>query len=218
MCFNIQQGNFVSLIFFKKIPIIINKIKMNNEQVPAEVAMEMYVPSAEFYSRIIDSLQDYSIFTMSKDLKINSWNSGAKKIFQYETNEIIGKPFEIIFTEEDKKEGIPKKEIEAPANAVTGFSWYQNNVFVSVDDIGEPVSVSGQFMYFYVHMSDGEEKVLFFIGSSWEKALLNGIQKEGSLREINEYKNYFSYSWDGEPNKIISLQWAGNGNFKTENF
>ena len=55
MCFNIQQGNFVSLIFFKKIPIIINKIKMNNEQVPAEVAMEMYVPSAEFYSRIIDS-------------------------------------------------------------------------------------------------------------------------------------------------------------------
>ena len=112
MCFNIQQGNFVSLIFFKKIPIIINKIKMNNEQVPAEVAMEMYVPSAEFYSRIIDSLQDYSIFTMSKDLKINSWNSGAKKIFQYETNEIIGKPFEIIFTEEDKKEGIPKKEID----------------------------------------------------------------------------------------------------------
>lgn len=70
------------------------------------------VPSAEFYSHVIDSLQDYSIFTVDKDLNINSWNSGAKKIFQYDSDEIIGKPFEIIFTKEDKENGIPKEEID----------------------------------------------------------------------------------------------------------
>ena len=57
----------------------------------------------EFYSQIIDSLQDYSIFTMDKELLINSWSSGSSKIFGYETEEAIGKHFDMIFTEEDKK-------------------------------------------------------------------------------------------------------------------
>ena len=76
------------------------------------VLKEQYVPTAEFYSQIIDSLQDYSIFTVDKELNINSWNSGATKIFQYDTEEIIGKPFEIIFTKEDKEDGIPQEEID----------------------------------------------------------------------------------------------------------
>ncbi len=85
---------------------------MSNEEKNHDILKEKYVPTAEFYSQIIDSLQDYCIFTVDKDLKINSWNSGATKIFQYETDEMIGKPFETIFTEVDKNAGIPKKEIE----------------------------------------------------------------------------------------------------------
>ena len=85
---------------------------MKNEQNKPKVLKEQYVPTAEFYSQIIDSLQDYSIFTVDNELNINSWNSGATKIFQYETDEIIGKPFETIFTEDDKKAGIPQKEID----------------------------------------------------------------------------------------------------------
>lgn len=77
-----------------------------------KVLNEQYVPSAEFYSQIIDSLQDYSIFTVDTDLKINSWNSGAATIFQYKTDEIIGKPFEAIFTKEDKEKGVPQQEIK----------------------------------------------------------------------------------------------------------
>lgn len=77
-----------------------------------KVLREQYVPSAEFYSQIIDSLQDYSIFTVDRELNINSWNSGAEKIFQYDTDEIIGKPFETIFTKEDKENDIPQKEID----------------------------------------------------------------------------------------------------------
>jgi PAS domain S-box-containing protein len=71
-----------------------------------------YVPSSEFYSQIIDSLQDYSIFTLDNDFRINSWSYGSTKIFGYETDEVIGESFDIIFTEEDLKTGVPKKEIE----------------------------------------------------------------------------------------------------------
>ncbi|MFO7721355.1 MAG: PAS domain-containing sensor histidine kinase [Gillisia sp.] len=85
---------------------------MENNQDNQNILRNKYVPTAEFYSQIIDSLQDYSIFTLDNELKINSWSSGSTKIFGYETDEVIGKPFEIIFTEDDLKIGIPEKEIE----------------------------------------------------------------------------------------------------------
>src|ERR1035437_8736505 len=85
---------------------------MKNEVQTKKVSKNLYIPTAEFYSQVIDSLQDYSIFTLDKELTINSWNSGATKIFQYETEEVIGKHFDIIFTEEDKQNNVPKGEIE----------------------------------------------------------------------------------------------------------
>lgn len=85
---------------------------MNNEQNKPKVLKSQYIPTAEFYSQVIDSLQDYSIFTVDTELVINSWNSGATKIFQYETDEIIGEKFEVIFTEEDQKISAPALEIE----------------------------------------------------------------------------------------------------------
>lgn len=78
----------------------------------SKILKTKYIPTTEFYSQIIDSLQDYSILTLDNDYKINSWSSGSTKIFGYETEEVIGEHFELIFTEEDKKNGIPQKEIE----------------------------------------------------------------------------------------------------------
>jgi PAS domain S-box-containing protein len=83
-----------------------------NTQTEVRHLKKQYIPGAEFYSQIIDSLQDYSIFTLDKEFIINSWSAGAVKIFGYESDEAIGQPFDIIFTEEDKKKGIPANEIE----------------------------------------------------------------------------------------------------------
>ena len=85
---------------------------MKKDQDNSKTPKSKYVPTAEFYSQIIDSLQDYSIFTLDEDLLINSWSSGSSTIFGYETDEIIGKPFDIIFTAEDIQNGIPKMEID----------------------------------------------------------------------------------------------------------
>lgn len=85
---------------------------MENQTDNTKTLKSKYIPTAEFYSQIIDSLQDYSIFTLDKEFNINSWSSGAVKIFGYETDEVIGESFNIIFTEEDLKSDIPKKEIK----------------------------------------------------------------------------------------------------------
>ena len=85
---------------------------MEKKQDNPKTLKNKYIPTAEFYSQIIDSLQDYSIFTLDKEFIINSWSSGSTKIFGYETDEVIGEHFDLIFTEEDLKNGIPKREIE----------------------------------------------------------------------------------------------------------
>ena len=85
---------------------------MENTQENPKILKKKYIPTTEFYSQIIDSLQDYSIFTIDKDFIINSWSSGSTKIFGYETDEVIGEPFDLIFTADDLKNGIPQKEIE----------------------------------------------------------------------------------------------------------
>ncbi|MFO7674057.1 MAG: PAS domain-containing sensor histidine kinase [Lutibacter sp.] len=85
---------------------------MKKKEAKSKILKSSYVPTAEFYSQIIDSLQDYSILTLNNEFIINSWSSGAEKIFGYKTEEIIGEHFDIIFTEEDRKSGIPKVEID----------------------------------------------------------------------------------------------------------
>jgi len=71
---------------------------MKKEQIDSKILKSRYIPTSEFYSQIIDSLQDYSIFTVDKELKINSWSSGSSTIFGYEAEEALGEYFEIIFT------------------------------------------------------------------------------------------------------------------------
>lgn len=84
---------------------------MENKKSKFKVLEGQHILSAEFFSQVVDSMPDYSIFTVDNDLKINSWSSGSTQLFQYDVEEIMGKDFDIIFTEDDKAKGIPKTEI-----------------------------------------------------------------------------------------------------------
>ena len=85
-----------------------DKSKSNSQT--RKLRME-YLPTNDFYSQVVDSLEDYAVLTTDEDLIINSWNSGAESIFKYSSKEIIGKHFKTIFTKEDIKKGIPGIEI-----------------------------------------------------------------------------------------------------------
>ena len=103
-----NANNTISKIFYHILITHKDEIHpMKNKQDSHKILKDKYIPSSEFYSQIIDSLQDYSIFTLDKEFKINSWSSGSTKIFGYEPEEIIGEHFDIIFTDEDLKSGVP---------------------------------------------------------------------------------------------------------------
>lgn len=72
---------------------------------------ESFRTSDKFFQQLVDSLEEYAVFTTDTKGKISSWNTGAARILGYSEKEIIGKCSSILFIPEDKKKGEHKKEL-----------------------------------------------------------------------------------------------------------
>ncbi len=76
---------------------------------------------------VVETVQDFAIFSLGRNGRVESWNVGAQRLFGFLASEIIGKPFDVIFTPEDQARGAPSWEIEQAAQ--TGIAkderWHQ---------------------------------------------------------------------------------------------
>ena len=77
------------------------------------------------YRLLVDSVFDYAIYMIDIDGIVRSWNSGARRIKQYEESEIVGRPFSLFYTEEDRLAGLPARalEIAATSGRFEGEGW-----------------------------------------------------------------------------------------------
>ncbi|SHM60468.1 PAS domain-containing sensor histidine kinase [Flavobacterium xinjiangense] len=157
---------------------------MKNEQINSKILKSNYIPTSEFYSQIIDSLQDYSIFTLDNDFVINSWSSGATKIFGYEPDEIIGEHFDIIFTEEDKQNAIPKNEIitALKEGRATDNRWHlckDKSVFYAYGLVFPLTGIDGEMLGYVKILRDLTER------KKSEDAIKNYVKE---LEDLNTHK------------------------------
>jgi PAS domain S-box-containing protein len=63
--------------------------------------------AADLLPLLIEQVVDYAIFVVDKYGNIASWNPGAERIKGYTPDEIIGQPYSVFFTEEDRAAGKP---------------------------------------------------------------------------------------------------------------
>jgi two-component system, chemotaxis family, CheB/CheR fusion protein len=61
---------------------------------------------------LVEGATDYAIFTMSAQGIIDSWNSGAERMFGHRADEIVGQSLDVLFTSEDRAAGQPEKELQ----------------------------------------------------------------------------------------------------------
>ena len=136
---------------------------MEKKKINSKIIKSNYVPTAEFYGQIIDSLQDYSIFTLDNEFIINSWSSGSTKIFGHEADEIIGQHFDVIFTEEDIQNGIPQIEIQTALKEgrATDNRWHickDRSVFYAYGLVFPLIGVEGEMLGYVKILRDLTER------------------------------------------------------------
>lgn len=74
---------------------------------------EERVRTGEAHMRLLaQSTKGYAIITMDCNGVITSWNRGAESIFGHASSEIIGQQIDLIFTPEDREQGIAQAERE----------------------------------------------------------------------------------------------------------
>jgi PAS domain S-box-containing protein len=61
---------------------------------------------------LVESVEDYAIYSLDTNGNIASWNLGAERIKGYTADEIIGKHFSQFFTPEDIAAGVPEQGLQ----------------------------------------------------------------------------------------------------------
>lgn len=71
---------------------------------------ELRVPEAPM-RLLLESVQDYAIFTLDAEGRVTSWNEGARRLKGYTAEEIIGQPVHRFYLPEDVAAGKPEREM-----------------------------------------------------------------------------------------------------------
>lgn len=67
---------------------------------------------ADRFELVVEAIQDYAIYMLDPEGKIESWNQGAERIKGYGADEVIGKNYSMFFRLDDLAEGLPKWQLE----------------------------------------------------------------------------------------------------------
>ena len=78
------------------------------------------------YRAIFESAIDYAIVVMDLDGRVTHWNTGATRMLGWSANEMTGEPTEVLFTPEDRSEGVPQRQMREALRTGRGADerWY----------------------------------------------------------------------------------------------
>lgn len=82
-----------------------------NDLTAAKRSEELLKSTEERIALLIESVTDYAIISVNTDGIVESWNTGAERIFGYSFEEIVGHSGDVLFTPEDVARGIPQNEM-----------------------------------------------------------------------------------------------------------
>ncbi len=139
---------------------------------------------------IFESIKDYGIINIDIDGNVSSWNEGAERLLLYGKEEIIGRHFSIFFTETEKENKVPVREL--------------NNALVNSKNESEGWRVKKDGTKFWTNstiysLKDNNNNLLGFVKimkDMTEKKEYEDILKAQSqnLMELNKELESFSYS------------------------
>ncbi len=89
--------------------------KIVRDMTEAHLASVSLHESEERMRVLLESIEDYAIFSLSPMGVIETWNFGAERLFGYASPEAIGEHFALLYTRQDAALGIPEAELRQAA-------------------------------------------------------------------------------------------------------
>ena len=103
---------------------------------------------------IVQEVRDYAIYLLDTGGRIRSWNQGAELLTGYAPDDVVGRHFEIFFTEEDRARAKPQYEMAVAAEQgrfeeeswrvrKDGTRFWASEVITAVHDDASPPRLTG---------------------------------------------------------------------------
>jgi hypothetical protein len=86
--------------------------KVTRDLTKRREADEQLRQSEEMFRLLVASVKDYAIFLLDPGGHVMTWNAGAERIKGYAPHDIIGHHFSDFYSEEDKRNGKPARELK----------------------------------------------------------------------------------------------------------
>ncbi|WP_424004920.1 PAS domain S-box protein (plasmid) [Haloarcula salina] len=67
------------------------------------------------FRSLVEATEEYAIFLLDSDGRIQTWNEGARRIKGYDADEIVGEHFSTFYTAEERAAGNPESNLDAAA-------------------------------------------------------------------------------------------------------
>jgi PAS domain S-box-containing protein len=85
--------------------------RVSERTVELSDALAKLQQSERRFRLLVQGVTDYAIFMLDPSGIISNWNAGAERIKGYSSAEIIGKPFSMFYSEEDRRAGVPDRAL-----------------------------------------------------------------------------------------------------------
>ena len=139
---------------------------------------------------IAESMRDYAILTMDPQGRISTWSPGAERIFAYSSDEVVGRHFELIFTHEDRKGGVPAEELRSAAQSGRALDdrWHvaKSGQKIFCSGVTTSLGEGAGFAKIARNLTDEELRT-----ASREAALAQERTTSGRLHELSAMKDEF---------------------------
>jgi len=147
------------------------------------------------FRTLVQETEEYAIFRLDTEGRVQTWNSGAEQLKGYEADEILGDHFSAFYTAEDREAGVPEANLRVAAERG------------SVEDEGWRVRADGTRFWASVTITAIRNDDGDLVG--YAKVTRDMTERRAFERDLERERDLLNSVFDAIPEGVAVLDAAG---------